>query len=65
VFLVREANRKPPPFPSLFFKPSRTIHDHDANVVIPKIAQNDQADYEGELVRGCHPVAIMKDYFGS
>ncbi|RYP14196.1 hypothetical protein DL765_006557 [Monosporascus sp. GIB2] len=25
------------------------ILDHDANVVVPKIAQDDQADYEGEL----------------
>lgn len=48
---VREAGRKTPPFPSIFFKPSTTIHDHGVNVVIPKVAQDDQADYEGELVR--------------
>jgi len=48
---VREAGRKPPPFPFIFFKPTPTIHDHGAPVLIPKIAQNDQADYEGELVR--------------
>jgi len=35
----------------MFFKPATTITDHNAAVVIPKIAQNDQADYEGELVR--------------
>ncbi|CAK7198348.1 hypothetical protein SEUCBS139899_001009 [Sporothrix eucalyptigena] len=46
---VREAGRTPPPFPFIFFKPSTTIWDHGANVVIPKIAQDDQADYEGEL----------------
>ncbi|KAJ5889151.1 hypothetical protein N7504_009961 [Penicillium tannophilum] len=46
---IREAGRKPPPFPFIFFKPPTTIHDHGEAVVIPKIAQNDQADYEGEL----------------
>jgi 2-keto-4-pentenoate hydratase/2-oxohepta-3-ene-1,7-dioic acid hydratase in catechol pathway len=49
--LVREAGRKPPPFPSLFFKPNTCVHDHGAPIVIPKIAQDEQADYEGELVR--------------
>ncbi len=34
----------------MFFKPSTTVHDHGANVVIPKMAQDEQADYEGELV---------------
>jgi 2-keto-4-pentenoate hydratase/2-oxohepta-3-ene-1,7-dioic acid hydratase in catechol pathway len=48
--LVREAGRNPAPFPSLFFKPSTSVHDHNAPVVIPKIAQDEQADYEGELV---------------
>ncbi|KAI1344809.1 hypothetical protein F5Y15DRAFT_6195 [Xylariaceae sp. FL0016] len=46
---IREAGRKPPPFPSLFIKPSTCVHDHGANVVIPKIAQDEQADYEGEF----------------
>ncbi|KAM0079764.1 hypothetical protein ACKRZS_008093 [Fusarium odoratissimum] len=53
---IREAGRKTPPFPSIFFKPSTTIHDHGVNVAIPKVAQDDQADYEGELV-----VIIGKD----
>ncbi|KAB2575664.1 putative fumarylacetoacetate hydrolase family protein [Lasiodiplodia theobromae] len=53
---IKEAGRSPPPFPSLFFKPNTSIHDHDADVVIPKIAQDDQADYEGELC-----VVIGKD----
>lgn len=47
---VREAGRTPPPFPFIFFKPNTTIHDHGVPVVIPKIAQDEQADYEGELV---------------
>ncbi|EHY53964.1 hypothetical protein HRR83_004610 [Exophiala dermatitidis] len=46
---IKEAGRTPPPFPFIFFKPSTTVQDHDAPVVIPKIAQDDQADYEGEL----------------
>ncbi|KAH7169929.1 hypothetical protein EDB81DRAFT_908321 [Dactylonectria macrodidyma] len=53
---IREAGRKQPPFPSIFFKPSTTVVDHGVNVVIPKIAQDDQADYEGEVV-----VVIGKD----
>ncbi|KAH6877158.1 hypothetical protein B0T10DRAFT_447987 [Thelonectria olida] len=53
---IREAGRKQPPFPSIFFKPSTTIADHGVPVVIPKIAQDEQADYEGELV-----VVIGKD----
>lgn len=47
---VREAGRTPPPYPSIFFKPSTTVADHGSDVVIPVIAQDDQADYEGELV---------------
>jgi len=46
---IREAGRNPPPFPSLFFKPNTTVHDHGAPIIIPKIAQDEQADYEGEL----------------
>ncbi|EED18874.1 fumarylacetoacetate hydrolase family protein [Talaromyces stipitatus ATCC 10500] len=46
---IKEAGRKPPPFPFIFFKPNTTLNDHGAPVVIPKIAQNEQADYEGEL----------------
>jgi hypothetical protein len=49
-FLVKEAGRSPPPFPFIFFKPVTCIIDHNADVIIPKICQDDQADYEGELV---------------
>ena len=48
---VKEAGRAPPPFPFIFFKPNTTVIDHQAPIVIPKIAQDDQADYEGEFVR--------------
>jgi 2-keto-4-pentenoate hydratase/2-oxohepta-3-ene-1,7-dioic acid hydratase in catechol pathway len=53
---IKEAGRTPPPFPFIFFKPSTTIADHLEEIVIPKICQDDQADYEGELV-----VIIGKD----
>jgi hypothetical protein len=56
---VKEAGRSPPPFPFIFFKPVTTIVGQDENVVIPKIAQDDQADYEGELV--CRPY-LMWDF---
>lgn len=46
---IREAGRKPPPFPFIFFKPSTCVLDHGASIVVPGIAQDDQADYEGEL----------------
>ncbi|RDL35136.1 Uncharacterized protein BP5553_07067 [Venustampulla echinocandica] len=46
---IKEAGRSPPPFPFIFFKPTPCITDHEADVVIPKICQDDQADYEGEL----------------
>ncbi|PCH07188.1 Hypothetical protein PENO1_013360 [Penicillium occitanis (nom. inval.)] len=46
---IQQAKRTPPPFPFIFFKPQTSILDHGDNVVIPKIAQDDQADYEGEL----------------
>ena len=48
--LVKEAGRSPPPFPFIFFKPVTCIIGHDDNVIVPKIAQDEQADYEGELV---------------
>lgn len=47
---VREAGRTPPPIPSVFIKPNTSIVGHDDLVIVPKIAQDEQADYEGELV---------------
>ncbi|ROW10924.1 hypothetical protein VMCG_01019 [Cytospora schulzeri] len=38
-----------PKTPVMFFKPSTAVHDHGADVIIPKICQDEQADYEGEL----------------
>ena len=48
---VKEGGRTPPPFPSVFYKANTTVNDHGAPVVIPKICQDEQADYEGELVK--------------
>ena len=48
--LVKEAGRKLPPFPFHFLKPGTCIADFGAPVAIPRIAQDSQADYEGELV---------------
>ncbi|QKX58194.1 uncharacterized protein TRUGW13939_05315 [Talaromyces rugulosus] len=53
---IQQAKRTPPPFPFIFFKPQTAILDHGDNVMIPKIAQDDQADYEGELT-----IVIGKD----
>ncbi|KAK7619187.1 hypothetical protein IWX50DRAFT_673115 [Phyllosticta citricarpa] len=47
---IRETGRTPPPHPSIFFKPNTTINDHGAPIPIPKLCQDEQADYEGELV---------------
>jgi len=46
---IKEAGRTPPPFPFIFFKPNTCVADHNSVVTIPKLAQDDQADYEGEL----------------
>ena len=47
---VKEAGRKPPPYPSIFFKPADCVADYGSAVPVPKLAQDDQCDYEGELV---------------
>lgn len=46
---IREAGRKPPPYPFIFLKASPSVLDHGADIVVPRIAQDDQADYEAEL----------------
>ncbi|SPO05423.1 related to fumarylacetoacetate hydralase [Cephalotrichum gorgonifer] len=46
---IHETGRKMPNFPFMFFKPPTTVLDHGANVIIPKLAQSNQPDYEGEL----------------
>lgn len=46
---IKEAGRQPPPNPFIFFKPNTCVIGHNEDIVVPKIAQDDQADYEGEL----------------
>jgi 2-keto-4-pentenoate hydratase/2-oxohepta-3-ene-1,7-dioic acid hydratase in catechol pathway len=46
---VKEAGRAPPPYPSLFIKPATSLAAFDAQIPIPKVAQ-ETLDYEGELV---------------
>ncbi|WZH46684.1 FAA_hydrolase domain-containing protein [Fusarium acuminatum] len=46
---IKETGRTPPPHPSIFIKPSRSITGWSNNIPVPKIAQKDQLDYEGEL----------------
>ncbi|CAD6565543.1 MAG: hypothetical protein TREMPRED_001519 [Tremellales sp. Tagirdzhanova-0007] len=38
-----------PPVPVLFFKPSTTLADPSEVIPVPKVAQNDELDYEVEL----------------
>jgi 2-keto-4-pentenoate hydratase/2-oxohepta-3-ene-1,7-dioic acid hydratase in catechol pathway len=47
---VKEGGRPIPPLPTVFFKGSTSIAGHGDVIEIPKICQDDQADYEGELV---------------
>ncbi|KAM0548818.1 hypothetical protein ACHAPJ_009674 [Fusarium lateritium] len=46
---IKETGRAPPPHPSIFIKPSRSITGWNDDIPIPRIAQEDQLDYEGEL----------------
>lgn len=46
---ILETGHALPKTPVMFFKPSTAVHEHGADVVIPKICQDEQADYEGEL----------------
>jgi 2-keto-4-pentenoate hydratase/2-oxohepta-3-ene-1,7-dioic acid hydratase in catechol pathway len=46
---VKEGGRTLPPFPSTFIKANTCLQDHGGPIVIPKLAQDSQADYEGEL----------------
>lgn len=49
-FIVKETGKAPPLYPTMFMKASTAVHDHGKDIVIPAIAQDEQADYEGELV---------------
>lgn len=47
--IVKEGGRTLPPYPSTFIKATTCLQDHNGPIVIPKLAQDTQADYEGEL----------------
>lgn len=49
IIVVQEGGRTLPPYPSTFIKANTCLNDHNAPIVIPKLAQDNQADYEGEL----------------
>ncbi|TQW00947.1 fumarylacetoacetate hydrolase [Cordyceps javanica] len=53
---IQEGGRKPPPYPSVFIKPSTCVAGFSAEIPIPKIAQEGTLDYEGELA-----IVIGKD----
>ncbi|VUC29155.1 unnamed protein product [Clonostachys rosea] len=46
---IKEGGRTPPPYPSVFIKPSTSIAGHVEDIPIPKVAQDGTVDYEGEL----------------
>ncbi|KAJ9647340.1 hypothetical protein H2199_002328 [Coniosporium tulheliwenetii] len=46
---IKEGGRNPPPYPSIFIKPSACVASYNEDIPIPKLAQDDQCDYEGEL----------------
>ncbi|KUL88289.1 hypothetical protein ZTR_04944 [Talaromyces verruculosus] len=46
---IQELGRAPPPYPSIFIKPSHTVTSWNSAIPIPRIAQKDQVDFEGEL----------------
>ncbi|KAK5189969.1 hypothetical protein LTR92_010195 [Exophiala xenobiotica] len=46
---IQEGGRSPPPYPSVFTKAPTSVAPYNEAVSIPKLAQDDQLDYEGEL----------------
>ncbi|CAK7227923.1 hypothetical protein SBRCBS47491_006730 [Sporothrix bragantina] len=60
---IKEGGRTPPPYPSVFIKPSTSVAGHEEDVPIPKIAQDGTLDYEGELavVIGDRPIKDLSD----
>ncbi len=48
-YIVQEGGRKPPPYPSVFLKPRTSIAGFDETIPVPKLTEQDQLDYEGEL----------------
>lgn len=61
---VAEGGRAPPPYPSLFIKSSTTIAGYNSITVVPKCAQENEADYEAEMCivigEDCKDVSVEK-----
>lgn len=49
MILLTEFSQRRPPYPSIFIKPSTSVAACNEDIPIPKLAQDDQLDYEGEL----------------
>ncbi|KAK3897734.1 hypothetical protein C8A05DRAFT_47747 [Staphylotrichum tortipilum] len=46
---IQAGGRKPPPYPSIFIKPRASVAGFAEDIPIPKLAQDERLDYEGEL----------------
>lgn len=46
---IEESGIPKPPYPPLFYKPRTAVADFNEPIPIPRIAQKDQCDFEGEL----------------
>ncbi|KAF2173950.1 hypothetical protein M409DRAFT_62155 [Zasmidium cellare ATCC 36951] len=46
---IKEAGRTTPTYPMFFIKGSKSVNDWGAPIPIPKVAQQEQCDYEGEM----------------
>jgi 2-keto-4-pentenoate hydratase/2-oxohepta-3-ene-1,7-dioic acid hydratase in catechol pathway len=46
---IQEGGRTPPLYSSIFLKARTSIASYGEDVPVPKLAQDDQCDYEGEL----------------
>lgn len=44
-----QGGRTLPPYLSIFLKARTSVASYDEDVPVPKLAQDDQCDYEGEL----------------
>ncbi|KAH7084101.1 hypothetical protein FB567DRAFT_445525 [Paraphoma chrysanthemicola] len=49
LFTIQEGGRKPLPYPSMFVKPSASVAGFNEDILVPKLAQENQLDDGGEL----------------
>lgn len=62
--IVAEGGRTPPPYPSIFIKPTHSHADAFEDIPIPKLA-HPTTDYEGELVCVCDAIKMGEEDDGS